>query len=122
MLFLRRWSPQDTVGCSGCWWRSKHCTGACQAADLLVSCGLQITDLKLLTGNKNRYECKVSDGSGSISGFTSSDVGKLIAAGQIRDGGIVCVTHYACNAIGNGHKLVIAGAFAQYQTCCTHCL
>ena len=74
---------------------------------------MQITDLKLLTGNKNRFECKLTDGTGSIRGFTSSDVGKLVAAGQIRDGGLVCLTQYACNAIGNGHKLVIAGAFAQ---------
>ena len=76
---------------------------------LFDPCGMQITDLNLLVPNSSRYECTIKDGEGSISGVTTSDVGKQVAAGHIKDGSIILLRSYACNAIGSVHKLFITG-------------
>ena len=70
---------------------------------------VQVSDLKLLGANKNRYECAVSDGQTSITGVTTTEVAKQLSSGLIREGSLIRLTDYACNLIGTVHKLVITG-------------
>ena len=83
-------------------------------------CPAQVTDLKLLGANKNRYECVVSDGQDSITGMTTIDTAKQVAIGAIRDGSLIRLTDYACNLIGTVHKLILAGAGLSSMSACMH--
>jgi hypothetical protein len=69
----------------------------------------QLLDLKQNAASK--WAFRAVDGSGaSMDGVLASQVARALQSGELRvkDGDVVRVTGYACNSIGDAHKLVIS--------------